>query len=425
MAAAREAILNAPVFEPADDDGPRHGGNGAGGPGDGAAAASIFEPEDAADMLAEVIPPRQWLLGTALCRDFVTVLAAKGGSGKTSLMLAWVLSLATGRALVGSYIHKRARVLILTGEDTRAELLRRLRATCIHYSIDDEQLRGWLYVRSLNGVGVTLATVGADGTMADTGAAKQILDVIARLQIDVVAFDPFIKLSGAPENDNMATDFVCRLLSRIAETGNVAVLVAHHYRKGPNEAGNIDGARGARSLIDAARIAYTLQPMNGEEAQSMSVPEAERWRLVRLDDGKLNLTVASKARWFRMASVDIGNGDHEYPNGDNVQAIETWTPPDTFAGLDTAALNRILDAIEAGPSEGERYSGANAAKDRAAWRAVQTIATDKTEEQCRAIIAAWKRSGLLKVVEYESTADRKPCKGLSVDASKRPGNVYE
>ena len=34
-----------------------------------------------------------------------------------------------------------------------------------------------------------------------------------------------------------------------------------------------------------------------------------------------------------------------YPNGDEVQTVEPWTPPAAFDGLDTATCNRILDAI--------------------------------------------------------------------------------
>lgn len=388
-------------------------------------ARTQLELEDAAALLAEPVPPRGWLLGTVLCRDFVTVLAASGGTGKTTLMLTWALALATGRRLAYFYVHRRARVLVITAEDTRSELQRRLRACCIQHAIDAKDLHSWLFVKSLNGVGVTFATAGADGAMQETETATGIIDVITAKNIDAVMLDPFIKVSGAPENDNTATDFVCRLLSRIAEAGHVAVAVAHHYRKGPNPAGNIDGARGARSLIDGARIALTLQSMTAEEAASMRIPESERLRLVRLDDGKLNLTPAGEARWFRLVSVNIDNATGDYPRGDNMQAIEAWTPPDAFEGLSAELLNRVLDTIDAGMPEGQRFSPHNAAKDRAAWRVVQSHAPNKSEQHCRAIVKAWLQSGLLTVVEYKSATDRKPRKGLAVNASKRPININQ
>ena len=72
----------------------------------------------------------------------------------------------------------------------------------------------------------------------------------------------------------MAVDAVARILARIAEEGNVAVVVSHHFRKGAAEAGNINSARGARSLIDAAGIALTLMPH--EHGRGQQVRHARR-----------------------------------------------------------------------------------------------------------------------------------------------------
>jgi RecA-family ATPase len=234
-----------------------------------------FEPENFADFLADPIPPREWLLGTLLCREYVTVLAASGGSGKTALNTVWALSLASGRPLVGLHVHKRCRVLVLTFEDGRTEYRRRFKAACLHHNIDPEEIGEFLFIKSLNGLGITLATSEREGVMIETDAPARIMDLIKRLEIDAVTLDPFVKCSGAPENDNVAVDAVARILARIAEQGNVAVAVSHHFRKGVVEAGNIDSARGARSLIDAARIALTLMPMSTEEANKAAIAMIE------------------------------------------------------------------------------------------------------------------------------------------------------
>jgi hypothetical protein len=312
-------------------------------------------------------------------------------------------------------------VLVLTFEDDRQEYRRRLRAARLHHAIGQIE-RGWCFVKSLNGLGITLVEPDRERVVIDTGAADRIMRVIGRHNIDVVILDPFIKISGAPENDNPATDAVARILARIAEQRNVAVLVLHHFRKGAAEAGNMDAARGARSLIDAARIACTLLPMNPDEAKAFGVGEEERRRLVRLDDGKVNIALPStKARWYRLASVNLNNGTPEYPNGDNVQATERWRPPETWEGLSDALLNRILDDIEAGMSNRERYTAAPSAKNRAAWQVVKRHARDKTDEQCREIIKTWIKNELLVVEKYTSPNERKPFEGLRVDHSKRPG----
>ena len=74
----------------------------------------------------EPIPPRQWLLGNVICRRFVSSLLADGGTGKTALRVAQALALATGRNLTGENVFQRCRVLLVSLEDDRDELRRRV-----------------------------------------------------------------------------------------------------------------------------------------------------------------------------------------------------------------------------------------------------------------------------------------------------------
>jgi RecA-family ATPase len=389
------------------------------------ATGNRFDGEDVAALLAEPIPPREWLLDRHLCRGFVTVVAAAGGTGKTSLLIAWALSLATGRDLIGMRPHHRARVLLVTLEDDRAELLRRIKAACLHYEIDRADVAGWLRVKALAGQSVTLATVTPAGDMAETPATGEIIEAMRRHAADVLIADPWVKLSGAPENDNGATDFVVKLLSRIAGEANAAVAVAHHHRKGAATPGDTDSARGAKSLIDAARIGLTLNRMSEAEANTFEVAEKERWRLARLDDGKMNLAPAGSTTWFRLASVHLDNGTAGYPDGDNVQAIEAWTPPDAFQDMSTHTAREILLAIDAAESlpDGERYTDAKRAKGAERWAGVVIMdRAGKSGAEAKRILAAWINAGVLRVEPYE-TPDRKKRRGLIADHAKLPGAI--
>jgi hypothetical protein len=100
---------------------------------------------DAGDDL-DVPPPRGWLLGNVFCRSFVSSLFGDGGTGKTSVRYAQLLSLAIGRSLTGEHVFQRCRVLIVSLEDDEAELRRRIHALCLHYEIDREELKGWLFL---------------------------------------------------------------------------------------------------------------------------------------------------------------------------------------------------------------------------------------------------------------------------------------
>jgi hypothetical protein len=54
------------------------------------------------------LSPRQWLLGTAFCRTYLSGLVSAGAAGKTTFRILQALSLATGRPLSGEYVHKRS-----------------------------------------------------------------------------------------------------------------------------------------------------------------------------------------------------------------------------------------------------------------------------------------------------------------------------
>jgi hypothetical protein len=366
------------------------------------------------------IPPRGWLLGNLFCRRFVSSLLADGAVGKTSLRLLQLLSLATGRPLSGDHVFQRCRVLIVSLEDGADELRRRIQAACLHHGIGRSELKGWLFLSAPDADAGKLAVV-KDGAVIRSTLADRIAATIERRRIDVVSIDPFVKAHGVDENSNREIDSVTKILADLAIRYDCAVDVPHHTTKGPADAGNANRGRGAGAFKDGGRLIYTLCPMSPEEAQAFGIPDRERRQYIRMDSGKVNIApAADDARWFRLVGVPIHNGTDLYPNGDTVQTVEPWTPPDTWAGLTNATLNEILTAIDAGMDNGERYSGAGKATDRAAWRVVLEHAPDKTEKQAREIINTWLRNGVLYVEEYESPRRRERLKGLRLNAAKRP-----
>lgn len=365
-----------------------------------------------------VIPPRGWLLGNIFCRRFLSSLVADGGVGKTAVRIAQLMSVATERPLTGEHVFLRGRVLIVSLEDDRDELRRRVYAVLRHHGISPGEIKGWLYLWAPKGV--RLAEI-KDGAPVEGPLKLAIEKLITDLRIDIVSLDPFIKSHGLAENDNNAIDYVCTLLAKLAIEHNCAVDLPHHTKKGTGGAGDADRGRGASSMKDAARLVSTLTPMSPEEAQQFGISEAERRCLIRMDSAKVNIAPPSaKATWFRLVGVPLDNGSSLYPAGDSVQTVEPWEPPDTWAGLSHELLNRILDDIEAGRPDGSRYSSSSGAKERAAWHAVVKHAPDKSEKQARDIIKTWIKSGTLFGEQYLDPIARKEFQGLRVNALKRP-----
>jgi AAA domain len=365
--------------------------------------------------------PRGWLLGNTFCRRFLSSLFGDGGVGKTAVRYAQAIALATGRNLTDEHVFQRARVLIVSLEDDASELRRRILAARLHFNIPAPEVDGWLFLAAPGAAGGKLMTTDRHGRAVHGQLSANLEGEIIAHSIDLVMLDPFVKSHGVEENLNSAIDDVAQILSDLAAKYDVAVDVPHHISKGAGDPGNANRGRGASSLVNACRLVSTLMPMSTEEAEAFDISEEDRRLYVRIDRAKVNITrAAGAAKWFRLVGVSLGNESTAYPAGDEVQTAEPWQPPETWAGLDSLLLNRILSAIDAGLGDGNFYTDGNRTIERSAWQVVQRHAPAKSEVQCREVIRTWVKNGVLVPFDYDSPTTRKGVKGLKVDPSKRP-----
>jgi len=375
---------------------------------------------DAGDDI-EVPPPRAWLLGNVFARRFLSSLFAEGGTGKTALRYAQLLSLASGRSLTGEHVFQRCRVLIVSLEDDEHELRRRILAAVLHHKIERSELRGWLFLAAPGSAAGKLMLTDARGHLQRGTLADKLEATIAARNIDVVSLDPFVKTHSVDENSNSAIDDVAQLLTDLGAKHNIAIDIPHHTRKGSTDPGDAERGRGAGAAKDAGRLVYTLTTMSSKEAETFDIAEGERRLFVRMDSAKVNIAPPMRtAKWFRLIGVDLGNQTELYPSGDIVQTVEPWTPPSLWSDLSAELLNTILTDIDRGLPDGNRYTDAGNAKERAAWRVVIKHAPHKTEEQARGIIRIWVKNEVLEVYDYTNPVTRHQNTGLRVDDEKRP-----
>jgi hypothetical protein len=327
------------------------------------------EPASLPDPAA--IPAREWLYGTRLIRRFVSVLAAPGGVGKSALALGIAVALATGKSFLAERVHHSMPVWVLNLEDPLEELHRRVAALMRLHGLPRESLDGRRFLHSGRTRRLTMAALEVQGTGIAHPDRSFVIDACLAAGIGLAVVDPFVKSHRLDENSNAQVDAAATAWAEVAEATGAAILLVHHVRKGGLAAGgggDIDAARGAKSLTDAARSACLLSVMTEEEARSLVVPERERWRHVRLDDAKANLAPrAETARWFRLETVALGNASADYPNGDQVAAVTTWTPPSPFRGPSAADCNRALDLIAAGPGAGMAFSAHRTGRSAERW----------------------------------------------------------
>jgi AAA domain-containing protein len=365
------------------------------------------------------ILPREWLLGRLFCREFVSSILGDGAVGKTAFRIACALSLAARRNLIGEPVWQRSRVLLVCFEDSRDELRRRVRAAMAYHNVTDDEVGGWLRLAAVSRGDLKFAG-SANGAICRGRLAETLECEILEHKIDVLILDPFIKTHSLPENSNEAIDYVAGMLTELATKHRIAVDVPHHVRKGAAIPGDADAGRGATAAKDAFRLVYTMTKMSEETAKAYKLSDSERRSLVRVDSGKVNIAPPSDARWYRLVSVELGNGTPQYPHGDDVAVIEPWTLPDLFEGLTIAVMNAILDDVDGGLPDGEMYSDDNAATKRAAWKVVAKHTTGKNDAQCREIIRIWVRNGVLVYEEYWDKKHGRTATGLRVDPAKRP-----
>jgi RecA-family ATPase len=215
-----------------------------------------------ADDLAH-LPPRQWLYGRHYIRGSIGATIANGGTGKTSLLIAEAVAMATGRNLLGVPVIERVRVLYWNGEEPPEEIKRRVYAVCQHYQIEPAELGGWLFTAS--GLEKPIAL-----TNANHNGLVQLKHFLADDAIDVVIIDPFVASHRVGENDNMAIDAIAKQWAALANEQQVSIDLVHHTRKPPfgGEADNtIHDARGATALVDAARTVRVLNVMTEAEGR--------------------------------------------------------------------------------------------------------------------------------------------------------------
>jgi hypothetical protein len=279
--------------------------------------ATPFTPFDPA-----TLPKRQWLYGKHYLLGTASATVGPGGGGKSSLTLVELIALAAGRNLLGETPVRRCRCWYHNAEDDMDELRRRIAAICQHYSISQQDLVDWLHVTSGVEMPVKIATVtngrGTHGII-DKSTTEAIIREIVEHEIDVAAFDPLIAHHIGGEAATGDMDQIAREFVRIAYITNSSVEIVHHTRKpaAGQEEMTVNDSRGPIALIQAVRAARVLNTMTNTEAAKARIDDVDRRLHFRMDDGKGNRAKPTAAKWYKIASVPL-------PNGDDVGVVIDW-----------------------------------------------------------------------------------------------------
>jgi hypothetical protein len=356
------------------------------------------------------IPRWDWLYGNLLLRGEVARTAATGGTGKSSLSIVEALAMTSGRTLLNETVTKPLRVILINLEDTPDTMEKRIAAVMRHYGLTPADIGDRLIVLAKGEVKIKVARQLRSG---DVERDEAIIKALTRLMIehaaDVLSIDSFIRTHKVHENDNSAIQEVVECFEDIAQGANGAVHLWHHNRKPGGEKATIESARGASAFIDACRTARVLDGMQAKEHEQLLGIAPDMLPAVfyfRAFSGKRSFAPpADQSDWFKRESLILANGD-------NVGIATLWTYPATQDAIAPEIATAVIREIGDGMPNRQRFTNHNAATNRAAWPIVQKHCPDKTEDQCRRIIAAWIKQGLLYVDEYHDPTRRTQQSGL-------------
>jgi hypothetical protein len=359
---------------------------------------------------ADPIPPRPWIVPSYFMRGSVSVLSGQGAGGKSSLVVAWTIALATGRPINGFEPYAPTRVINYNTEDDQDEQRRRYSAALTAQGVASAEIAGRVIRCGPHNIGTLFERDPASGRITPTAALQQLEDMCHETGAEVLICDPLAELHNAEENDNTAMRAVIAAFRSMAQRLGIAVLILHHDRKGNNAPGDMDRVRGASAISGAVRVMLTLTTMSAEEAEKFGIPPDQRRRHFRIDGAKSNYAPATDAEWWRLDGYEISNGE-------TVAAALPWAPPTAFDGIsmDTciAILNRIAEGTNGAPF------GAGGKARGELFAVLESEPFNLPEGRAKAILAAWMTAGLVYEMDgCKSPNSRHPRRGLLVNETK-------
>ncbi|SHL18894.1 Uncharacterized domain associated with phage/plasmid primase [Desulfatibacillum alkenivorans DSM 16219] len=227
-------------------------------------------------------PERTWLVNNVFPMEAPTLFAARGDTGKGMLTLDLALKVASEHFSTplepqpyafGSWVDAHGTAVILTAEDDKGEVHRRLNNLDPDFAMRSSCGNRLRIIPLPNSGGpISLVTLTKDGPGA-TPIYYEIKEQLTKIRdLKLVVIDPLASFAALDINaDPAAGQFVMGLLSSLATETGAAVILVHHMGKTAKPIVSADQARdlirGTTAIVDGARCAFALWPDNYDRAR--------------------------------------------------------------------------------------------------------------------------------------------------------------
>ena len=356
---------------------------------------SFYSPKAEAE-----IAPRQFLCVNSKhhVRKYTSGTVAPGGFGKTFLIFGEALAYITGKAILGIEPKEPINVCIWC-EDPMEELEARFAAAMKLHKITEQDFKARPVLMSARKDEMIVAREIRGQTVIIKPVIDNVIQQMKAFNIGIKFIDPFIKTHALKENDNVAMDFAGRQWNRVAEETGASIDLLFHTRKTGGEEITVEDNRGAGSMNFSMRSVRTLNRMSEKEALTLGVEE-DHWRHFRVGVGKTNVgPMTDRSEWYRIESINLENGD-------NVGAVQRWTPPSPHEDVTYDQVREVQREV------GQKTYWANVQAVGWVGEAIaqvlgMNVADPADKAKIKRMIAGWIKGGVLKIEERKDEK-RKP-----------------
>ena len=200
---------------------------------------------------------------TFLLRDFVplplgavTMISAKGGSGKSALALQIVLRAANAKIKTFAWLSEDPDYTTKYRIEKIAEFTQ-IQIKDNYISLCDQKPFQILVKKN--------KAISVNPIMYDF--------VTACKEFQIVILDPLIAFYGGDENDNSEARQFMDLLTEWAKKEDKAIILIHHQTKYMN----VSIARGAGAFVDAVRAQYSIEKVKDDDKYIKITIEKDNW----------------------------------------------------------------------------------------------------------------------------------------------------